>query len=244
MLPERYKRQLLRILYDESETIAIQFFDLTYHTINVLEKEGASVVKLKKYASRFPMTKSNSTPTLADEIQPADDVDDVFSILETKHFLTFYNFKVLESIIKNVCKDNVELKKELEEYKSLFKEYIKRRVCESSLYYGGEFSPGDTCTPKEGCNLVLITDEKWNHESSLKAVLGLEKTVADIYKIKDFVFGLERIEENCLRLYYNIPMFLEHVILSMKQEQVLTLISSGIAEIYCGGCHIVLQTCR
>ena len=244
VLPERYKQQLLCMLYNESEAIAIQFFELTSRTINVLEEEGASVVKLKKYVSRFPMTKKDSTPTLADVVQPADDVDDVFCILERNHFLTFYNFKILESIIRKLCKGNVELKKELEEHKSHFEEYIKRRVCESSLYFGGVFTPGDACTPEEGCNLVLITDEKWDRESSLKAVLGLKKNVADIFEIKDFVFCLERIEENCLRLYYCIPTFLEIVILSIKQEQVQSLICSGVAEICCAGHHIVLQTCR
>ena len=222
----------------------MHFFELTNHTLSVLQREGTSVVEMKKYTSRVPLTKKKSTPTLADVVQPANDVHDVFLILETKHFLTFYKFRILESIIKNVCKNNEGLNNELEEYKSHFKEYIRRRVCESSLYYGGEFRPGNTYAPKEGCNLVLITDENWDHKSSLKAVLDLEGSVADILDIKDFALGLKRIEENCLQLYHSIPTDVEDVILSIKQDQVLRLMICGIAEIYCGDYHIVLRTCK
>ena len=136
VLPERYKRWLQRILRKDSKNIAMKFFRLTNHTLDVLEKEGPSVVRLKKYTSRFPITKNKSTPTLADVVQPADDVYHMFLILETKHFLTFYKYAILEYIIEDMCKNNKKLNVELEEYKSHFKEYIKRRVCESSLYYG------------------------------------------------------------------------------------------------------------
>ena len=215
MLSERYKRRLLRILHKDSQNISMHFFELTNHTLSVLQREGTSVVELKKYTSRVPMTKKKSTPTLADVVQPADDVHDVFLILETKHYLTFYKFRILESIIKNVCMDNVKLNTELEEYKLHFKEYIRRRVCESSLYYSGEFNPGNTYAPKEGCNLVLITDENWDHKSSLKAVLDLESNVADIFDIEYFALGLKRIEENCLRLYHSIPGDVECVIVTL-----------------------------
>jgi len=220
----------------------MHFFGLTNHTLSVLRRESTSVVELKKYTSRVPLTKKKSTPTVADVVQPADDVHDVFIILETKHILTFYKFKLLESIIKDLCSDNAEVRAELEEYKLHFKVYVKRRVCESSLYYGGEFNPEGTYTPKEGCNLILVTDDHWDGESSLKDILGLESAVADIFNIKKFALCLKRIEENCLQLYHTIPTCLECIVLSINQEQVQKLISCGIAEIYCGRCHIVLKT--
>ena len=201
-------------------------------------------MKLKKYTSLFPLAKNKSSPTLADVVQSADDVYDVFIILKTHHFLTFYKFKILESIIEDLCSDNTEVMAELKEYKLYFKVYIKRRVCESSLYYGGEFNPEGTCTPKEGCNFILVTDEHWDRESSLKAVLGLESAVADIFNIKKFALCLKRIEENCLQLYHTIPTCLECIVLSINQEQVQKLINCGIAVIYCGRCHIVLKTCK
>lgn len=210
----------------------------------MLEKKEVSVVKLKNYTSLFPMAKSKSSPTLADVVQSANDVYGVFIILKTHHFLTFYKFTILESIIKDLCSDSVEVKAELEEYKLYFEVYIERRVCESSLYYSEEFNPEDTCTPKEGCNLILITDDHWDRESSLKAVLGLESTVAKIFSIKQFALCLKRIEENCLQLYHTIPTCLECIILAINQKQVQQLISCGIAEIYCGERHIVLKTCK
>lgn len=241
VLPERYKERLQLILHRDSKNITMQFFELTNHTLKILEKKNTSIVKLKKYVSRFPMMKNKSNPTLADVVQPADDVDDLFSCLEKSHFLTFYKFEILESVIKHMCTDDMTLSEELKEYKKHFKEYIRRRVCESSLYYGGDFNPGETCAPKEGCNLVLITDESWNHESCLKDVLELKGVVADIFGIEDFALCLKRIEENCLKLYHSIPTFLENMILSVKDDQIQKLMSHGIAEIYCGGYHTVLQ---
>ena len=241
VLPERYKRMLRLILHKDSKSIAMKFFRLTNHTLDALEKEGITVVKLKQYMSRFPITKSESTPTLADIVQPADDVNGMLLILESKHFLTFYKFAILEYIIEDVCTNNEKLNMELEEYKSHFKVYIKRRVCDISMYYEGKFDPENICTPKEGCNLVLITDEKWNYESSSEEVLDLVEVVADIFGIKDFALCLNRIGNNCLRLYHSIPTCLENVILSIRNEQVQQLVKRGIAEIYCGGYYTVLQ---
>ena len=219
-----------------------QFFDLSTNTLNLLETEGISVEDLKKKISRISTVKEG-TSTLADVVQSKETVFDVFFTLEKQYFITFYKFSLLESIIEKVCVDNDgRLRKELEEYKVQFKVYIKRRVCESSLYYGGEFNPGDTCAPKEGCNLVLITDKTWDREASLEAVLDLEDDVADILGVEDFVLRLRRIEDNCLRLYHSIPTDVEHVILSIKHEQAQKLVSRGIAEIHCGNCHMVLQT--
>ena len=245
VLPERYKRRLQRILHGDSKDIAEQFFNLSTNTLKSLVTEGTSVEELKEYISRFSIVVGESAPTLADVVQSARKVFDVFFTLEKQFFITFYKFSILESIIKNLCIDNDRrLKIQLDEYKEQFKIYIRRRVCESSLYYGGEFNPGDTCAPKEGCNLVLITDKSWNPKAALTAVLDLERDIASIFGIRDFVLGLKRIEENCLRLYHIIPTCVEHVILSIKQEQVVKLMSLGIAEIYCGSSHIILQMCK
>ena len=245
ILPELYKRRLQRILHGDSKDIAEQFFNLSTNTLKLLVAEGTSVEELKEYISRFSIIMGESALTLADVVQSARKVFDVFFILEKQFFITFYKFTILESIIKNLCVDNDKrLRRQLDEYKGQFKIYIRRRVCESSLYYGAEFNPGDTCAPKEGCNLVLITDKSWNPEATLTAVLDLERDIAAIFGIQDFVLGLKRIEQNCLRLYHIIPTCVEHVVLSIKHEQVVKLISCGIAEIYCGGSHIILQMCK
>ena len=216
---------------------------MSTNTLKGLKTEGISVEDFKEYIYRIPLTSKKRTSTLADIVKSEKDVYGVFATLEKQYFITFYNFSLLEFIIQNLCVDkDRRLRKELEEYKVQFKAYIKRRVCESSLYYGGEFNPGDTCAPKEGCNLVLITDESWDREASLEAVLDLEGDIADILGVKDFVLCLKRIEENCLRLYHSIPTDVEHVILSIKHEQAQKLMSRGIAEIHCGNCHMVLQT--
>lgn len=241
ILSERNKRQLLCTLYKESETTAIKFFDLTYHTVDALERKGVTPERLKTYISLFPMTKNKSTPTIADVLESAVDVLHVFLVLKTYGFLTFYNFKILGSIIKNLCN---ELEAELEEYKLHFNEYIKRRVHESALYYGKKFHQEDTSTPSEVCDLILITDEHWGPESRLSEVFDLEKEVADILNITNIVLGLRGIEDNCLRLYYTIPSCLKYMFLSIKQEQMQQLVNCGITEVRCDGFHINCLICK
>lgn len=240
-----YTRSLQRLLHKESEEITSQFFDLSRNTLKLLATEGTSVETLKEYVSLLLLFSGKSTPTLGDIVEPAKTVYEVIFILAKQHFITFYNFKILESIIEKLCNDkDGKLKTQLAEYKVQFKVYIKRRVCETCLYYGGEFNPEVACTLEEGCNLVLITDENWDHDISLKAVLDLECNVADIFGIKKFVLRLEAIESKCLQLYYSIPPDVIQVILPIKQEQALKLMRCGIAEIHCGSYHIALQTCK
>lgn len=210
--------------------------------MSLLETERTSVRKLKEHILLSSELTGKSSPTLGDIVGPTESMFDVILCLVKQHFITFYKFKLLESIVEIVCIDkDGKLKAKLAEYKKQFKMYIRRRVCESSLYYGARFNPEDACTPKEGCNLVLITDERWDHNATLEVLLDLECEVADIFGIKRFLLRLEAITKNCLRLYYSIPANVEHVILSIQHEQVLKLMNCGIAEIHCGGHHMFLQ---
>jgi len=236
VLPEIYKRQLQRVLHKQSKDIIKQFLDLSFRTLSLLETEGTSAEQLKKHILLTSALRGKSSPALRGVIEPAKSVHDVIICLAEQHFITFYKFTILESIIEKLCIDrNGQLKAELVQYKEHFKVYIKGRVCESSLYCSGKFDPEDACTPKDGCNLILITDENWNGNARMESVLDLECEVADIFDIKNFLFRLQAIEENCLRLYYNIPADVVLVILSIKLEQVLKLMRCGIAELHCGG---------
>ena len=245
VLPPRYKHILKRILHMDSQKIAKRFFTLCIHTQRALVSEGVAVMELVNFTSQISLVTNNSKVTLSNEVCAAVTIPDVFIIMEKKKYITFYKFSVLESIINDLCTDAENtLNKELDDYKEQFQTYIKRRVCETALYYDAKFSPGDIISPKEKCNLVLITDSTWDRNSSLEAVLELEAEVAGIFGINDIVLNLRAIEDNCLRLYYSTPPFVEDVVISMTYVQVEMLEKCGIEGIMTELFQLTLKECE
>ena len=246
VLPPRYKRILQRILHMDSQKIAKRFFTLCIHTQRALVSEGVAVIELVNFTSQIPLMTNNKV-TLGNEVEvsAAVTIPEVFIIMEKKKYITFYKFSVLDSIINDLCTDTEKnLNKELEDYKEQFQTYIKRRVCETALYYDAKFSPGENISPKEKSNLVLITDSNWDRNTSLEAVLELEAEVASIFGINDIVLNLRAIEDNCLRLYYSTPPFVEDVVLSMTYVQVEMLEKCGIEGIVTDFFQLTLKECE
>ena len=245
VLPPRYKRILQRILHMDSRKIARLFLTLCIHTQRALVSEGVAVIELVNYMSHISLVTNDSTMTLGNEVCVAGTISDVFILMEKKKYITFYKFSVLESIINDLCTDTERtLNKELEDYKDQFQIYIKRRVCESALYYDAKFYPGEIISPKEKCNLVLITDSSWDRNTSLEAVLELEAEVASIFGINDILLNLRAIEDNCLRLYYSTPPFVEDVVISMTYTQVEMLEKCGIEGIMTDLFQLTLKECE
>ena len=245
VLPQRYKRILQRILHMDSREIAEIFLKLYTRTQHVLSSEGVAVVDLVNYTSQIFLVTNDNKMTLGNEICAAESIPKAFIVMLKKKYITFYKFSVLESIIKNLCTDaGRTLNKELEDYKDRFEMYIKRRVCETALYYDAKFFPGEQIYPKEKCNLVLITDNSWDRNTSLEAVLELEAKVASIFGINDIVLNLRAIEDNCLRLYYSIPPFVEDVVISMTYTEVEMLEICGIEGIMTDLFQLTLKECE
>ena len=231
VLQPRYKHILQRNLHVDSKEIAGRFFTLCIHTQRALQSENVTVIELVDFTKQISLVIDNSI-TLANEVSAAVTIRDVFTIMQEKKYITFYKFSVLESIIKDLCTDKEKtLKKELEDYKEQFETYIKRRVCETALYFDAKFSLDENISPKEKSNLILITDSLWDRNTSLKVVLELEAKVASIFGINDIVLNLRAIEDNCLRLYYSTPPFVEDVVISMTYVQVEVLEKCGIEGI-------------
>ena len=221
----------------------MKFFRLTNNTISCLNQKSTSFDELVQYTKHFPLSKRKTTLILANDIQAAKDVISVFDILRRKHYITFFKFSILESIIKDLCHENTQLIKELEEYKSHFKVYIKRRVCETTLFRSGNFKLGDSSGATENSDLILITDDRWDKSTSLEAIVDLQSEVASILGIEEIYLVLKGVEENCLVLFYAIPRTLESTVLSLNHEQAQRLLHLGVAEIICRGYHI-LKKCK
>ena len=218
-----------------------QFDSLVIDAESHLRKESIPVDALINCISpSYSGNTKKQFALIAGELNKAENVSRVFIVLKEKDVLSFVNYEIMIPIIK-LCK-NAQLFEDLDAYKVNFKEYIKRRVCETSLYRSGNFEPGQTITPAEGDELLIVTDHTWNANRTLEEVLKLRAIVADIFKIEKFGLALRRIESNCLRLYYYISLAVGELIFPLSNQQEETLKICGICEVHYREFHNVIKT--
>ena len=199
-----------------------------------------SVVRLVNCISPSHDDTNKQVALIADQVDKAENVSRVFIELKRNGILSFVNYKIMIPIIK-LC-TNAELLENLKTYEANFKEYIKRRVSETSLYRSGKFLPGQKIKPVEGDELLIITDHSWSAKRTVEEVLNLEAIVADIFDIEEFGLALQRIESNCLRLYYYISLSVGQLIFPLSNQQEERLKICGICEVHYREFHSVIAT--
>ena len=181
-----------------------------------------------------------SVPLIDDELDKAHSVSQVFIILKRKRLISFINYKILVPIIVGLC-GNEELTQQLQMYEAHFREYLKRRVCETSVYKSGQFQPGEMASPAEGDRLLIITDHFWSAKRSFKELLDLKVIIAQIFDIKDFALSLHRVEPRCLKLQCYLSNGIGIMVFPLTDEQQEKLNKCGIAEVHYRKYHYVLK---
>ena len=204
---------------------------LTIKTEDFLIKEIIPVEKLVTCISPFFDDTYKSVPLIDDQLDTAHSVSRVFIILKRNGLMSFINYRIMEPIINDVCK-NEELIQDLEMYKAHFKMYVKRRVCEASVYASGTFQPGEMSNPAEGDGLLIITDETWCEQKPLGSLLELKVCIAEIFKINDFALSLRSIESNCLQMHFYLSNGIGRMVFPLTFEQGNELHMHGIVEVH------------
>ena len=220
--------------------MAGRFSTLTSKTEDFLIKENISVVRFVSCISPCSDDTCKSLPCIADNLDTVHTVSHVFIILKENGLISFINYTMMVPIINDLCK-NKELTEELKTYEAHFREYVKRRVCESSVYKSGRFQPGEMASPAEGACLLIITDHSWNAERSFKELLNLKVIVAQIFKISDFALSLHSVESKCLQLHFYISNGIGMMVFPLTHEQQDDLSKCGIAEVHYREYHYVLE---
>ena len=220
--------------------MAGRFSTLTNITEEFLIKENISVRRLVSCISACSDDTYKSVPHIADDLDTAEDASHVFIILKRKGMISFINYKTMVPIINNLCK-NEELTQELKKYEAHFREYVKRRVCEASVYKSGKFQPGEMSSPAEGDCLLIITDHSWSAKRSFKELLDLKVIVATIFKINDFALSLQSVGSKCLQLYFYLSNGVGMVVFPLTHEQEEELGKCGIAEVHYREYHYVFK---
>ena len=220
--------------------MAARFSTLANRTEDFLIDNNISVERLVSCISPSRDDTNKSVPLIADQLDTAHSVSRVFIILKRKGLISFINYKIMVPIINDLCKSE-ELTEELKTYEAHFREYVKRRVCETSVYKSGKFQLGEKSRLAEGDELLIITDHSWSAERSFQELLDLEAIVADIIEIKEFGLCLQRVEPKCLRLHYYLSHGVGMVVFPLTHEQKDKLSRCGIAEVHYKEYHYVFE---
>ena len=240
-LSQRDSLTLQSKLLKDSDNIISEFSDLIHYTIDSV----VSRIPLMKFRNRLSSLGAyrpthNPVPLLRyqmNEIKRAEDVEEVFSILDD--YYSFFNYSVIEKIIGWF--GTQEDKERLEAYTENFERFCKRRTFETpSDIFGHIVDKGKT-------NLVMKVEESWDPTDgcSLESVLRLRNSFAEILGVESETLYLCRIDKGCLELLFQVPSFIEEDIFPLSVEQERSLGTIGVVSLTCGNysCHQPPEVC-
>ena len=178
---------------------------------------------------------------LDQELDSAESTGRIISTLVKRDLLSFLHYDFVEEIVTSCCDESSVLKDLLEKYEEAYNEYIKRRVCETSLYNEGQFKEFTGSDSEETVELLLITDEKWNGYTPFARVKDFEYIIQTAFRCNKFLLTLKSIEPQCLKLRYAlIPSLVNHIF-PLTLEEWNKLRSHGVAQIHCRDYHYMVD---
>ena len=103
-----------------------------------------------------------------------------------------------------------------------------------------EYGPGRETNVKE---LVLKVDKKWN-KVRVKQLKRIQRTIAEILKMKKHTLYLRTVENGCFQMTFLIPEFVAATVfpLQFPTEQKTALLEAGVIELHCDGYDLQLST--
>ena len=228
-------------LNEDSENLETEFTSLVVQVQGYLEENSTCdyVRTCLMCTKRGRVAFKENSPLI--ELKSAKTIGEIIIILLQEKLISFLHYTLIKNIVKSCCKKSTEIKKELEEYNEGFNRYIKRRVCETSLYYDGQFKVFTGSHSEGSVNLIIITDETWNEFTEFVKVKKLRSIIAGAFRCNKFSLSLQSIEAMCLKLCYAlIPSLVDHIF-PLTLEEWNKLRSHGIAEIHCRDYHYMVD---
>ena len=229
-LTEEEETALRCKLLKDSDEIVDEFSQLTDNTIKSIISRDISVKKLHTRLSDLgaytPIRKQ--VPLLRnqmDEIERAEDVEGVFSILHK--YYSFFNYRIIKMLI--VWFGTPEDKERLQTYIEHFKMFCKRRTFECPPDIFGRVDKTKT-------NLVVKVEESWDprEECTLETTIRLRNFIGDILGVEPWTLYLCRIDDGCMELLFQVPFFVEKDIFPLSMQQERSLSSVGVIKLTCG----------
>ena len=241
-LSEVDKRILKRQLNADSKVLSMQFSSLLEETQSELTKIECTRDKLLTCIMSMDYIRDVLKDPLLSDLESAETTDRIIYVLTKRKLVSFLHYELIEIIITSCCKNSINLNEELKQYKEKFDDYIKRRVYETPLYYDGQLKPfTGSSDSEETIDLLIITDNRWNHFTQYVNITELEDIIANAFRCNRILLTLRSIEPHCLKLrYVLIPSLVDHIF-PLTLEECNKLRSHGVAEIHCRDYHYMVD---
>ncbi len=216
-------------LEDQSEDITQEFGYLYACTRKCLENGEITAVELKDFFEGCGLGE------LADKIDSTDSVSDVMRKVNRGGYWTFFNYKLLESIINKYCRINETLCELMTAYAAKFRDYCKRRVYEV---------PADVikCATISSVNpasvLCLKLDETFKLSDSLIKVKKLQNKIEKLLNIEHLY--LVDVKDGCIEITFRYFKEFKEVF-PLCEHQIGELTQIGVEKLQCDSYAVSLK---
>ena len=224
----------------ETNEMRRKFAALVYKVITSIKDAGVEVRALTRYLQHIEpfdaalVTARQSCLLFTTEVihsMESGDVDDVFRLL--KHYYSWFNFDIIEAIIKVFCKRDSDVKTELSDYKAEMKQYCKNRLCQfpDTLNELGEH--GDVTKP-----YVFKIDKEWR-TMRFSELETIKEIIRDILHLKREALLVQAVSNGCVEVVFGIPEHVADAVFPLSEDQLGALKKYGIQ--YCDGKSFLLS---
>ena len=239
LTPEQQEGLRIRLCV-ESEDIVRKFGHLHSRVYESLCERNVPVDKLVTHLLSLGafdhVHKESQKPALQtffQELRNARSIEDVLYII--RNCISFFNYHVIEHIVNELGTD--QDRTELQNYEREFDEYSKRRIYECPPVYG-------PMSDADHAHLVVKVDsvfEEFTVKELKKFQYRLGRT---LHVSSQSVLHLCRVQEGCLQLIFQVPLFVQQEIFPLSTEQESALAAEGVIRLTCGDYQFAAKVCR
>ena len=238
-LTDDQQEELKIRLFEESKVMVIKFQHLISIVYESLCERNVPVKKLVTHLFSLgvldPVSKGSQKPllqTFQQELRNAESIEDVLWVI--KDYFSFFNYDVLEHIVDGLGTEQDKV--HFHNYKKEFQQYSKRRIYECPPVYGPMSDIGHI-------NLVLKIDSVYE-QFTMKELKSFRYRLSKIFYVTpQSVLRLCQVEEGCLQLIFQVPLFVQQEIFPLSSEQERALEAEGVIRLTCGDYQFPAKVC-
>ena len=224
---ERQKDFMDRLAF-ESQVIMMQFQKLVSETMESLIRQNVSLYRLVAHVMTLgafdPVYIKPQLSLFQDrytELKAADTIPEIFLVIND--YFSFFNYDIIEHIINVLGTD--EDKANLQSYKSKFDHYVRRRI-----YQCGPHLESETDHP----NIFVKLDSRYDNYTGAEIKRFCRKLNETLHVSSKGVMLLRRVDEGCIQLTFQVPLFVQQKIFPLSKEQAKALAAIGVMKLTCG----------
>ena len=232
------KDDLRARLKTETKQIMMQFYTLLSKFFNSLKERKVNVDDIKTHLMVLDaFDDDDNDPAFheqRDKLDQAVTINDIFKVI--KVFCSFFNYDLIEHLIDIIGTD--EDKARLEEYKTKFTEYARRRIYECPPKMASMSTAGQC----DNCMYIKL-ESRYSEKLSLNDLRDFRFNISKLLKVSHHVIRLCCIEKGCIRLTFQIPQFVKQRLFPLTSEQGNSLLQLGATKLICGDYEFPIEVC-